>query len=572
MHRKRSDVQDVQKQITSATLNRYQQILRPRMRSSNETDPIILSSSQGVENETNTASFHFCAIQGPPTSQVHSTRIITQFISEPRTTRIAHLNKSTLPTPTLPSNAAQNKRKTSTVVSGSITIESKRLVDTEPPAKRTRSQQHRLVSDKTTIDLRSKAQASASLIPTVKKISKNTKKVRISPIESCNWNSKPKSHKNDTPVVQVVTPHYNPVTRKIQFDSNLMSAVRNNRVSKYYDPQNHSDLNDDASKCVLPMGVMNIFYPFFKKERFPSKTKQQLLLMSSHITTYGSNYLFMLQKKEMIEVEEINQFKPDIPATALLPINIHTQSQTDNTKKLANCDYTHSLENPKSMNDDVSIASLPKLDERRMATSATTPTKQKGLPTEVHIVACKKNDQSTSMGNNPRYLSNRSPTHNNDSTSNDYSDDDDENDTPNVDNLLSITTDDDDDYEQDDDDDSELYEINQTMVEERKPIPIFNQPMLTTKMRMMLAQWMSEVCEEFKLSDATYHLSITLLDQLLLRGPTSHVYIRATYSCPDVQKLMIDNARNSKRASPTFLINRQDFQAIGWYVLKNYCT
>jgi hypothetical protein len=64
---------------------------------------------------------------------------------------------------------------------------------------------------------------------------------------------------------------------------------------------------------------------------------------------------------------------------------------------------------------------------------------------------------------------------------------------------------------------------------------IWNQPLLTAKMRRTLVLWLSEVCQEFHLSDMTYHLAITLLDQTLCQN--------------------------------TFPIHREQFQAVGWYVL-----
>ena len=63
---------------------------------------------------------------------------------------------------------------------------------------------------------------------------------------------------------------------------------------------------------------------------------------------------------------------------------------------------------------------------------------------------------------------------------------------------------------------------------------IRHQPMLTTKMRQTLVLWLSEVCHEFHLSDATYHLAVTLVDQTLM--------------------------------CQTFPIRREQFQAVGWYV------
>lgn len=54
-------------------------------------------------------------------------------------------------------------------------------------------------------------------------------------------------------------------------------------------------------------------------------------------------------------------------------------------------------------------------------------------------------------------------------------------------------------------------------------------------MRRKLVLWMAEVGEEFKLSEATYHLSVTLVDEMLSKNP--------------------------------FPIRREQFQAVGWYVV-----
>ena len=76
------------------------------------------------------------------------------------------------------------------------------------------------------------------------------------------------------------------------------------------------------------------------------------------------------------------------------------------------------------------------------------------------------------------------------------------------------------------------------------------QPHLTVQMRRILVQWMSEVVQEFTLSEATYHLAVTLLDQLLARGPS----------------LSIDPSNISGDKKKLFLVLRSEFQALGWYV------
>jgi Cyclin, N-terminal domain len=78
-----------------------------------------------------------------------------------------------------------------------------------------------------------------------------------------------------------------------------------------------------------------------------------------------------------------------------------------------------------------------------------------------------------------------------------------------------------------------------------------HQPELTVQMRRVLVQWMSEVVKEFKLSEATYHLAVTLLDQLLFRGPGG----------------LEPPLTADRSAANTFSVQRNEFQALGWYVV-----
>jgi len=87
--------------------------------------------------------------------------------------------------------------------------------------------------------------------------------------------------------------------------------------------------------------------------------------------------------------------------------------------------------------------------------------------------------------------------------------------------------------------------------------PLPRQPLLSARMRKILVQWMSEVAVEYRLSDATYHLSISLLDQLLSMGPTAAEW-----------QLFEDNddggyVTDDEEDQPWFMIQRKDFQAIG---------
>jgi hypothetical protein len=86
-----------------------------------------------------------------------------------------------------------------------------------------------------------------------------------------------------------------------------------------------------------------------------------------------------------------------------------------------------------------------------------------------------------------------------------------------------------------------------------------NQSQLSVKMRRILVQWMSEVCHEFKLSEATYHLSVTLLDNLLARGPITPVH-------SEHRILMHHNRMYYGDEKRSFFVQRFEFQALGWYV------
>lgn len=99
------------------------------------------------------------------------------------------------------------------------------------------------------------------------------------------------------------------------------------------------------------------------------------------------------------------------------------------------------------------------------------------------------------------------------------------------------------------------------------------QPHLTPKMRSILVNWLVEVSTEYKLSEDAYHLAVSLLDLVLTRGPTLAQYEQSTdeYSedcdsdCDDEQGNSGAVAKASKPRKP-FLVARNEFQALGWYV------
>lgn len=87
--------------------------------------------------------------------------------------------------------------------------------------------------------------------------------------------------------------------------------------------------------------------------------------------------------------------------------------------------------------------------------------------------------------------------------------------------------------------------------------PLPRQPLLTARMRKVLVQWLSEVVVEFRLSDASYHLAVSLLDQLLTMGPSEN-----QYHAFDEDKYG-GYVTEDEEECPWFLIRRKDFQAVG---------
>jgi hypothetical protein len=79
------------------------------------------------------------------------------------------------------------------------------------------------------------------------------------------------------------------------------------------------------------------------------------------------------------------------------------------------------------------------------------------------------------------------------------------------------------------------------------------QPYLSPKMREVLIHWLVEVGQEYKVSETAFHLSVSILDHLLLKGPTQD----ELDSCDDKDEDVGDR---------WFLVLRSEFQAVGWYV------
>ena len=83
------------------------------------------------------------------------------------------------------------------------------------------------------------------------------------------------------------------------------------------------------------------------------------------------------------------------------------------------------------------------------------------------------------------------------------------------------------------------------------------QPLLSPKMRSILVNWLVEVSQEYKVSADGYHLAITLLDLILTRGPTAQ----------HLTDLDIEDSDDEDEVeSKVFLVLRNEFQALGWYV------
>jgi hypothetical protein len=83
------------------------------------------------------------------------------------------------------------------------------------------------------------------------------------------------------------------------------------------------------------------------------------------------------------------------------------------------------------------------------------------------------------------------------------------------------------------------------------------QPLLSPKMRSILVNWLVEVSQEYKVSADGYHLAITLLDLILTRGPSSQQLAEL-----DIE----DSDDEEEETRKTFLVLRNEFQALGWYV------
>lgn len=78
------------------------------------------------------------------------------------------------------------------------------------------------------------------------------------------------------------------------------------------------------------------------------------------------------------------------------------------------------------------------------------------------------------------------------------------------------------------------------------------QPLLNARMRTVLVNWLIEVFTEYKVSSDTFHLAVSIMDKILLKGPT-----------PEEMESSGDDSDDESR---WFLVPRSNFQALGWYV------
>lgn len=104
------------------------------------------------------------------------------------------------------------------------------------------------------------------------------------------------------------------------------------------------------------------------------------------------------------------------------------------------------------------------------------------------------------------------------------------------------------------------YRLQPDLVDFETPLPW--QPLLNIKMRHVLVAWLAEVTVEFKLSQAAYHLSISMLDVLLSMGPSLEEYKQ---NLRDVTSGVVSDDESESRF---FVIKPRNFQAIGWYVFS----
>lgn len=346
-------------------------------------------------------------------------------------------------------------------------------------------------------------------------------------------------------VLPIVTPHHamtvvsTNTCRKIKSDTmNINKGKKKN--AKYADPK----INVNYTK--LPPGVINIFPEKIcptcsatnTGTHHPSMVPVQrrndfaMYWSSDYLSTYGHDYLFLINQQQheqiLIDTSRRRQIQMDVKRTTTITKDTMTKfdSSDDDSDDLStgNASFGNQKRFSKDVNfdddndDDDCDPARHQLDDANSSTALNTNDVEAKNARDVDetqpSILDRPFEQLGSLSSdNPQNLQSMiaTPTRTTD-------------DAIVVGDHLSSGS---------------LYSVQQIPTKRQYHIPkssvaILNQPLLTTKMRRTLVLWMSEVCQEYHLSDETYHLSVTLVDQTLLYN--------------------------------TFQIRSGQFQALGWYV------
>ena len=98
---------------------------------------------------------------------------------------------------------------------------------------------------------------------------------------------------------------------------------------------------------------------------------------------------------------------------------------------------------------------------------------------------------------------------------------------------------------------------------------------ISAKMRSVLVNWMVEVANEYNVSETAFHLSVTILDAVLARGPTRQEFVHhlrtlSSYSqavpTEDEDDYEDEDEKEQADESKLGIFHRHEFQALGWYV------
>lgn len=337
--------------------------------------------------------------------------------------------------------------------------------------------------------------------------------------------SKSTSTPTHPPVLLIVTPHH-----AMTVSTGTCRKIKNNKGkkknAKYYDPK----IGIDCTK--LPPGVINIFpdkrYPTCFTHRNPVQRYDDFTLQwsSEFISTYGNDYLFLIkqQQREQVLLDTSRRRQTQMAAKRTNTITKFDSSDDDSDDlSTSNSSFGNQKKSSKDGNfdddeDDDCAPARQQLDDANSSTARNT--------NDVDANNARDVDETQ-----PGILDR--PFEQLLSLSSDN--------TQNLQSMIATPTrsTDDDIVVGDHLSSGSIDSIQKIPTKRQHHIPkssyaILNQTLLTTKMRRTLVLWMSEVCQEYHLSDATYHLSVSLVDQTLLYN--------------------------------TFQIRSEQFQALGWYV------